>query len=224
MKDCIFLDKSLFLNDRKDGIEDNFVKDRKRKKMVKRHSDVGKGYQDELKENEIAFEKAKAELIVRVDGLSYNTIRKLPQIYQIGHILQFLSVIFQKQSLFLSMDLSVLFQLYHSNSIATFAFRKKDSFDLGKLHDMFDFENAAKITGSKFAFFKNAAVSLELGLLRWAIHNVKREGFTPVIVPEVCKREVLDSCGFQPRDDSCIIISTINRLTHFNSTNLQCRR
>ena len=89
--------------------------------------------------------------------------------------------------------------------IAYFEFRRKDSFDLGKSHDMFDFENAAKITGSKFSLFKNEAAILELALTRWALSIVKSKGFSPMIVPEICNRNVLDCCGFQPRDDSCIV-------------------
>ncbi len=88
--------------------------------------------------------------------------------------------------------------------VAEFGFKNRDAFDIGRIHDMFDFENAARLTGSKFAYFKNDAVKVEHALLQWAFFNIKERGFTPVIAPEVCRQKVLDCCGFQPRDDSCI--------------------
>jgi len=91
--------------------------------------------------------------------------------------------------------------------VAEFNFKKKDSLSLGKAHDMFDIENAAKITGSRFAFFKNEAVCLELALVRWSINEVKNKGFNPVIVPEICNHNIVNACGFQSRDDSCNLIN-----------------
>jgi len=79
-----------------------------------------------------------------------------------------------------------------------------DSEKLGEMHKMFDINNAAKITGSRFAFFMNNAVQLEYALLQWSMDYIKLQGFKPFIVPEICNNSILNSCGFQPRDDSCI--------------------
>lgn len=68
---------------------------------------------------------------------------------------------------------------------------------------MFDFENAAKVTGSKFAYFKGPAVTLEYGLVSWALSKLTQLGFKPIITPNLCKTDIVESCGFQPRDDSC---------------------
>ena len=48
-------------------------------------------------------------------------------------------------------------------------FEAVDHLVLGEKYDLFDFDNAAKITGSKFVYFKNEAALLELALCNWAI-------------------------------------------------------
>jgi seryl-tRNA synthetase len=42
--------------------------------------------------------------------------------------------------------------------------------EIGELFDLFDFKNAAKLTGSKFVFLKNEAAILELALVNWALN------------------------------------------------------
>lgn len=60
--------------------------------------------------------------------------------------------------------------------------------EIGKKFDLLDFNNASKLTGSKFVFMKNEAAMLELGLLNWATQfTAKRGGFQPVTTPDIAR-------------------------------------
>lgn len=63
--------------------------------------------------------------------------------------------------------------------------------------DLLDFNNASKLTGSKFVFMKNEAAMLELALCNWAMQFVARKGgFTPVTTPDIARQQVVEACGF----------------------------
>lgn len=56
-----------------------------------------------------------------------------------------------------------------------------------------------QVSGSKFYYLKNEAVLLEMGLVNWALAEVSKRGFTPLITPEIVRSSVVGKCGFQPR-------------------------
>jgi seryl-tRNA synthetase len=80
-----------------------------------------------------------------------------------------------------------------------FNFTIRDHLQLGKELDLFDFDAAAEVSGSKFYYLKNEAVLLEMALVNWAITEVSKKGFTPLITPEIVRSSVVEKCGFQPR-------------------------
>ncbi|GAA0152301.1 aminoacyl-tRNA synthetase [Lithospermum erythrorhizon] len=80
-----------------------------------------------------------------------------------------------------------------------FSFPIKDHVQLGKDLDLFDFDAAAEVSGSKFYYLKNEAVLLEMGLINWAVSEVMKKGFTPLTTPEIVRSSVVEKCGFQPR-------------------------
>ena len=55
------------------------------------------------------------------------------------------------------------------------------------------------MAGQKFYFLKNEAVLLELALVQYAMQTLLKEGYTPVITPDVARVEVLEGIGFIPR-------------------------
>jgi seryl-tRNA synthetase len=63
-----------------------------------------------------------------------------------------------------------------------------------------DFHNASKLTGSKFVMLKNEAAMLELALTNWALQKVAARGFTAMTTPDIAREQVVEACGFQPRD------------------------
>ncbi|XP_022133431.1 serine--tRNA ligase, chloroplastic/mitochondrial isoform X1 [Momordica charantia] len=88
-----------------------------------------------------------------------------------------------------------------------FSFPVKDHLELGKRLNLFDFDAAAEVSGSKFYYLKNAAVTLELGLINWTLSEVMKRGFTPLITPEIVRSSVVEKCGFQPRGENTQVYS-----------------
>jgi seryl-tRNA synthetase len=81
-----------------------------------------------------------------------------------------------------------------------FDFPPKDHVALAEALDLVDFEAGASVAGQKFYFLKNEAALLELALVQYAMHTLVKEGYTPVVTPDVARVEVLEGIGFLPRD------------------------
>jgi seryl-tRNA synthetase len=81
-----------------------------------------------------------------------------------------------------------------------FAFAPKDHVTIAEALDLVDFEAGASVAGQKFYFLKNEAVLLELALVQYAMQALLKEGYTPVITPDLARAEVLEGIGFLPRD------------------------
>jgi seryl-tRNA synthetase len=81
-----------------------------------------------------------------------------------------------------------------------FDFKPKDHVELCEALDLADFEAGASVTGQKFYFLKNEAVLIELGLIQYAMQTLLREGYTPIITPDLARVDVLEGIGFIPRD------------------------
>ncbi|KAF0923497.1 hypothetical protein E2562_006385 [Oryza meyeriana var. granulata] len=63
-------------------------------------------------------------------------------------------------------------------------------------------EDLVQVSGSKFYYLKNEAVLLEMALVNWAITEVSKKGFIPLITPGIVRPSVVEKCGFQPRAQS----------------------
>jgi seryl-tRNA synthetase len=81
-----------------------------------------------------------------------------------------------------------------------FDFKARDHVAIVEALDLADFEAGAKVAGQKFYFLKNEAALLELALVQYAMQTLVREGFTPIITPDLARAEVLEGIGFIPRD------------------------
>jgi seryl-tRNA synthetase len=81
-----------------------------------------------------------------------------------------------------------------------FDFSPKDHVALAESLNLVDFEAGASVAGQKFYYLKNDAVLLELALIQYAMNSLIREGYTPVITPDLARVEVLEGIGFIPRD------------------------
>ena len=91
-----------------------------------------------------------------------------------------------------------------------FDFDPLDHLELGKRHDLIDFEAGARVAGQKFYFLKNDAVLLELALQRFALDILVAAGFTPYITPDLARPEILDGIGFNPRGPESQVYSIEN--------------
>jgi seryl-tRNA synthetase len=65
-----------------------------------------------------------------------------------------------------------------------FAFRARPHYEIGEALDIMDFERAARVSGSRFAFLKGAGARLERGLVQFMLDLHTREhGYTEVYAP-----------------------------------------
>ncbi len=92
----------------------------------------------------------------------------------------------------------------------TFDFKIKDHVEIGKALDLIDFEAGGKVSGNGFYFLKNEGALLDLALQQFAIHKLVKEGFTPVITPDLARNSILEGIGFTPRGDETQIYSVEN--------------
>ena len=66
--------------------------------------------------------------------------------------------------------------------------------------EMIDFQTASNVTGSSWYYLCNDGALLEQALVRYATDKARKCGFRVVIPPSVVRNEVIDACGFRPRD------------------------
>lgn len=97
-----------------------------------------------------------------------------------------------------------------SGTPAKFDFKVKDHVAIAEALDLADFEAGSSVAGQKFYYLKNEAVLLELALVQYAMSTLVKEGYTPVITPDVARSEVLEGIGFIPRGPETQIYSLEN--------------
>lgn len=69
-----------------------------------------------------------------------------------------------------------------------------------------------QVSGSKFCYLKNEAVLMEMGLINWALSEVMKRGFTPLITPEIVRSSIVEKCGFQPRGQNTQVCPVLHFL------------
>jgi len=79
--------------------------------------------------------------------------------------------------------------------------------ELAKMHDLIDFERAAKTSGAKFYFLKGKLALLEQAMILWASKEMAAEGYLPMTTPDLARDEVLVGVGFNPRGPETQIYS-----------------
>ena len=84
------------------------------------------------------------------------------------------------------------------NEKPKFDFEPSDHIDIGLRLDLIDVERAAKVSGARFYYLKNEAVTLEFALVRMVLDILSNEGFTLVIPPVLVKERAMFGAGFLP--------------------------
>ena len=80
-----------------------------------------------------------------------------------------------------------------------FDFEPKDHLALGTKLGILDFEAGAKVTGSQFYYLYGDGALLELALVQYAFEKLSKEGFLPVITPDLAKSRYYLGTGYMPR-------------------------
>ncbi len=91
-----------------------------------------------------------------------------------------------------------------------FDFTPLDHVQLAEKLDLIDFERGAKVSGAKFYYLKNEAALLELALTKYAFDVAVKHGFTPIITPDLAKRDILERMGYNPRGESTQVYNVEN--------------
>jgi seryl-tRNA synthetase len=89
-------------------------------------------------------------------------------------------------------------ELRRVGEIRTFDFKPRDHAELCEMHDLFDPERGAKISGSRFYFLKNEAVLLEMAICRYVMDTLHKRGFTPMTVPQLVREAAMRGTGYFP--------------------------
>ncbi|MEK9196540.1 MAG: serine--tRNA ligase, partial [Patescibacteria group bacterium] len=62
-----------------------------------------------------------------------------------------------------------------------------------------DFERGAKVAGSKFFYSLGDLAKMEFALMQFAMAEVEKHGFTPMIVPNLVNSRAIKGTGFAPK-------------------------
>jgi seryl-tRNA synthetase len=94
--------------------------------------------------------------------------------------------------------------------IPKFDFAPKTHEELMTALDILDFERGAKVAESKFYFYKNDMVRLNLALLNYGIDIATKHGYVLMETPDAAKNSILAGIGFQPRGPETQVYSIEN--------------
>ena len=82
-----------------------------------------------------------------------------------------------------------------------FDFKPKDHLELGKSLGILDFETGTKVAGNKFYFLYGDGARLELALVQYVFDLLSKEGFLPVITPDLAKSRYYLGTGYLPKGE-----------------------
>jgi seryl-tRNA synthetase len=113
-----------------------------------------------------------------------------------------------------------------------FDFTPLDHQDLGEKLDIIDTKKAAEVSGSRFGYYKNELVILEMALMNYAVKKLQQKGFHPMLPPLMIKSHSEWACGYTsnknlfgayyslPEDDLVFISSSEHSVVpyHMNET------
>ena len=79
-----------------------------------------------------------------------------------------------------------------------FNFDIKAHWDLGENLDILDWERGAKVTGSRFLFYKGLGARLERALYSFMLDEHAKEGYTEIIPPYMVNHDLMFGTGQYP--------------------------
>lgn len=92
-----------------------------------------------------------------------------------------------------------------------FEFDPKPHWELGEEHGILDFSTAAKVTGSRFTFYKALGARLERALINFMLDmHIEKHGYTEVFPPFMVHRNSMQGTGQLPKfeDDAFKVAGT----------------
>ncbi|MBI5817287.1 MAG: serine--tRNA ligase [Candidatus Yonathbacteria bacterium] len=86
-------------------------------------------------------------------------------------------------------------------TIPKFSFEAKNHVELMQHFNMADFERGTKVAGFRGYFLKNDGALLSFALWQFAMDELVKEGFSPMIAPSLVRRETLMGTGYLPQGE-----------------------
>lgn len=80
-----------------------------------------------------------------------------------------------------------------------FEFAPKDHLEIGTNLGILDFESGSKVSGSQFYYLIGDAALLEMALVHFAFDLLSKEGFVPVVTPDLAKSRYYLGTGYAPK-------------------------
>ncbi len=81
----------------------------------------------------------------------------------------------------------------------SFSFQPKEHFELGEAMGLFDFQRAAKVSGSRFAFSLGALAKLERALVSFMLDEHTQNGYQEMLPPYLVNRQSMTGTGQLPK-------------------------
>lgn len=72
--------------------------------------------------------------------------------------------------------------------------------EIMKRKNLIELQKASNTSGTSSYYLLNEGAQLELALINYAIEVARKHGFSFVLPPSFAKLDVIDACGFRPRD------------------------
>lgn len=85
--------------------------------------------------------------------------------------------------------------------LPTFSFTPKSHIELLEYHDMADFDRGSKVAGFRGYFLKNDGVLLHFAVWQYVLDTLVKDGFIPMMVPSLVRRETLLGSGYLPQGE-----------------------
>lgn len=82
-----------------------------------------------------------------------------------------------------------------------FDFAPLDYLALAEKHDLLDLERGAKVAGSRSYYLKRELVLLEFAIIQYAYECLIKEGFIPMVTPDLLNRKVMEGAGYIPQGE-----------------------
>lgn len=91
----------------------------------------------------------------------------------------------------------------------------RDHRDIMIRKNLIDFDTASDVTGSSWYYLVNEGAMLEQALVNYATKKAREAGFSLCLPPSIVKNEIIDACGFRPRD-----ANNEQQIYHLNNSQL----
>lgn len=77
-----------------------------------------------------------------------------------------------------------------------------DHRDIGLQLNIMEFSKASQISGSSWYYLLNDGALLEQALVQYALAEARKNGYSMVAPPSIVKSEIVNACGFKPKDQN----------------------